>query len=163
MNLQQIGLGGGCHWCTEAVFESLKGVKQVTQGFIGSIGAYHSFSEAIIITFNPDIISLKDIIHIHLITHKSMANHSFRKKYRSAIYYFENTQQQNIKQTLAEFQPKFEAPIITLTLPFREFLPSRDELLHYYKKNPKKPFCKKYILPKLEVLKEKHGQHVIPN
>jgi len=160
MQIQKVGFGGGCHWCTEAVFESLKGVKKVEQGFIKSVDEQAFFSEAVIVHFDSKIILLQDLIEIHLQTHQSTSNHSFRKKYRSAVYYFENIDKNNIIQILDNLQSSFEAKIITLTLPFQEFLPSRDESLHYYKKNPQKPFCKKYILPKLEVLKKKHGQYV---
>ena len=63
--LTQIGFGGGCHWCTEAVFASLKGVDRVEQGWIASYGDAESFSEAVIVTFNEEQIPLKDLIQIH--------------------------------------------------------------------------------------------------
>ena len=55
--LDKIGLGGGCHWCTEAVFQSLKGVHLVEQGYIASEGIAASFSEAVIVHYNPDTVS----------------------------------------------------------------------------------------------------------
>ena len=84
----KIAFGGGCHWCTEAVFQQLKGVIRVEQGFVASVNEYQSFSEAVIVHFNPSIIPLKILVEIHLYTHKSTSNHSMRSKYRSAIYYF---------------------------------------------------------------------------
>ncbi|RKN29908.1 peptide methionine sulfoxide reductase, partial [Aquimarina sp. AD1] len=98
----KIGLGGGCHWCTEAVFQSLKGITSVEQGYIKSTGNNNSFSEAVIIVFSPEIISLKDLIEIHLLTHKSTSNHSFREKYRSAIYYFKNEQKPIIETIIIQ-------------------------------------------------------------
>ena len=82
----KIGLGGGCHWCTEGVFESLLGVSKVNQGWIASSGENSDFSEAIEVYFDPVIISLSDLIEIHLYTHASRSNHSMRSKSRSASY-----------------------------------------------------------------------------
>jgi peptide-methionine (S)-S-oxide reductase len=65
----RIGLGGGCHWCTEGVFESLIGISKVNQGWIASSGEHFHFSEAIEVYFDPAIISLSDLIEIHLYTH----------------------------------------------------------------------------------------------
>lgn len=86
--IQKIGFGGGCHWCTEAVFQNLKGVNHVAQGWIASDENNTAFSEAVVVEFNPPKINLKTLIEIHLATHKSTSNHSMRKKYRSAIYVF---------------------------------------------------------------------------
>ena len=76
----KIGFGGGCHWCTEAVFQSLIGVETVEQGYIASEDDMTSFSEAIIVHFNQEEITLKALIEIHLFTHKSTSNHSMRSK-----------------------------------------------------------------------------------
>ncbi|EZH72741.1 peptide methionine sulfoxide reductase [Aquimarina atlantica] len=156
MNFQKIGLGGGCHWCTEAVFQSLKGVVKVEQGYIRSHKENAYFSEAILVHFDSEIILLKDLIEIHLHTHKSTSNHSFREKYRSAVYYFEENEKQVIKAILKKLQKEFDNEIITQALIFKEFKSSRVELLNYYSRNPKKPFCRKYIHPKLEILRKKY-------
>lgn len=157
-NQTRIGLGGGCHWCTEAVFQSLKGVLRVEQGFISSFDKNSSFSEAVMVNFDSNTIDLKDLIEIHLHTHKSTSNHSFRKKYRSAIYYFETNQREEIQKHLNLLQLDFEGKIITQNLEFNKFESSRTELLNYYQNNPEKPFCKRYIHPKLELLKNKYAK-----
>lgn len=150
--LSKIGLGGGCHWCTEAVFQSLKGVQNVQQGYISSIVPNQYFSEAILVTFDEELISLKVLIHIHLLTHNSTSNHSFRKKYRSAIYYTNASQKLNCSYVLKELQNEFERSIITQVLPYSQFKSSREELLNYYLKDKEKPFCRSYIAPKLKLL-----------
>ncbi len=98
--MKKIAFGGGCHWCTEAIFESLCGVNKVDQGWVNAT-----------------------------------SNRSFREKYRSAIYTF-SKEQKNISQMI--LQEKF---------------------LHYYKSNPQKPFCKRYIAPKLQFLLERYGDY----
>jgi len=95
MELTKVAFGGGCYWCTEAVFQSLIGVEKVAQGFISSEGKNDSFSEAVIVYFNEKI-TLKTLIEIHLHTHKSTKEHSMRTKYRSAIYYFTKEQKKKV-------------------------------------------------------------------
>ena len=148
----KIGLGGGCHWCTEAVFLSLLGVIDVRQGWIASEGEAFAFSEAVIVEFDPVKIPLEILIEIHLNTHKSTSNHSMRKKYRSAVYYFEKEQNQRIQTILEELQSKFDQQLITQILPYAGFKPSGDDMVNYYYKNPKKPFCDTFIKPKLRLL-----------
>ncbi len=112
---QKIGFGGGCHWCTEAVFQQLNGVTKVAQGYISSFDKNDYFSEAVIVSYDPQIINLKDLIEIHLHTHNSTSNHSFRKKYRSAVYYFKENEKQYeyIEHVLCELQKDFDTAIIT--------------------------------------------------
>ncbi|SDL44156.1 peptide-methionine (S)-S-oxide reductase [Salinimicrobium catena] len=149
----KIGLGGGCHWCTEAVFQAVKGVENVEQGYIASEGDAREFSEAVIVHFHPEIVSSEDLIRIHLHTHNSTSDHSFRKKYRSAVYYFSSEDEKVVKKILEKLQPEFEKKIITEVLPFKEFKPSRESLQNYYRKNPDAPFCKRFIEPKLKKVK----------
>jgi len=60
--IHKIAFGGGCHWCTEAVYKSLKGIISVEQGFVASDGEESSFSEAVIVSYEPSDISLEDLI-----------------------------------------------------------------------------------------------------
>ncbi|MGJ8551149.1 peptide-methionine (S)-S-oxide reductase [Winogradskyella wichelsiae] len=156
----KIAFGGGCHWCTEAVFQSLKGVSNVEQGFIASHDENSSFSEAVILYYDADIISLQVLIEIHLRTHKSTSTHSMREKYRSAIYSFSGTQKIESETILKKFQPIFKNKLITKVYPFSAFKASRKAIQNYYQKNPKKPFCERFINPKLKLLLIDFSNHV---
>ena len=156
----KIALGGGCHWCTEAVFQSLKGVEKVEQGYVSSVGENHEFSEAVVVHFNAEEITLKTLIEIHLHTHKSNSNHSMRKKYRSAVYAFSSEQENNSKEIIENLQKDFDDKIITKVFPFLEFKASREAIQNYYQKNPNKPFCETFINPKLQLLLDKFSNHV---
>ncbi|MCK0123752.1 peptide-methionine (S)-S-oxide reductase [Gelidibacter sp. F2691] len=162
MNSQtsKIGFGGGCHWCTEAIFQSLKGVTLVEQGFVSSTKADNGLSEAVIVHFNVKCVRLNTLIEIHLLTHKSKSDHSMRGKYRSAVYTFNTAQQKRVVQLMDEFQKGQDHKFITRVLPFQFFEPSREDITNYYYKNPKKPFCETYINPKLKVLLEKFSEVV---
>ena len=153
-NTEKIGLGGGCHWCTEAVFQSLKGVLLVEQGFIASTDEFSTFSEAVIVTFNPEMISLDVLIEIHLLTHKSTKNHSMRVKYRSAIYTFSIEQKTNVRDVLNTLNGQYRGELVTLVLSFCEFKASLEAFTNYYYSNPEKPFCETFINPKLKMLLE---------
>lgn len=159
MELTKIAFGGGCYWCTEAVFQSLIGVEKVAQGFISSKGKNDSFSEAVIVYFNENI-ALKTLIEIHLHTHKSTVKHSMRNKYRSAIYYFTEGQEKESQHVLTTLQIDFDTQIITQILPFKDFKPSIEASQNYYIKNSQKPFCKKYIHPKLALILREFSSHV---
>jgi len=157
----KIALGGGCHWCTEAVFQSLRGVQKVHQGYLASDDKYQLFSEGISIEYLENEISLKTILRVHLLTHKSTSNHSRRNTYRSAIYTFSDFQQKEVQQLLNELQKEFKNLIITKVLSYQKFKASREQIQNYYKKNPEKPFCKKYIDPKLKLLQKEFANFVI--
>ncbi|MFB9051551.1 peptide-methionine (S)-S-oxide reductase [Formosa undariae] len=156
----RIAFGGGCHWCTEAVFQSLKGVSLVEQGYIASTGDAASFSEAVIVHFNSLEISEAVLLEIHLHTHKSTSNHSRRETYRSAVYVFSEDQNARFSNLLNGFQKDFNYSLITKVYPFQEFKSSRDAIKNYYLQNPKKPFCQLYIVPKLTLLLERYAVYV---
>ena len=158
--MRRIGFGGGCHWCTEAVFQTLKGVIKVQQGFIAPKDDAENYSEAVLVSFDEDRITLQTLIEIHLRTHKSTSAHSMRKKYRSAIYALDRESAVESSKTLKLLQAQFAAPLITKVLQFEHFKSSEDRFLEYYKRNPKKPFCKTYIDPKLALLRKEFSQVV---
>lgn len=159
-NLEKIALGGGCHWCTEAVFQSLKGVRTVEQGYVSFKSGEESFSEAVIVHFKPLKISLERLIEVHLYTHQSTSNHSMRDKYRSAVYTYSELQYKEATNAIEKIQEDFDSKIITQVYPFRNFKASREELRDYYLKDPEKPFCKTFIAPKLKILLEKFSENL---
>ena len=146
--IQKIGFGGGCHWCTEAYFQSLIGVEKVEQGWISSDFPNESFSEAVIVHYNSNAIPLNILIAIHLHTHAATKKHSLREKYRSAVYAFdENTN--DIQQMIDYNQSDFEQPIITQAIIFKSFRLNSETQQNYYIKNKEGVFCERYISPKL--------------
>ncbi|MGW9686728.1 peptide-methionine (S)-S-oxide reductase [Flagellimonas sp. 2504JD1-5] len=157
MNISKIALGGGCHWCTEAVFLSLRGVQKVKQGFVSIKEEKNGFSEAVVITYDRTIISMMDLIQVHLHTHKSTSAHSFRNKYRSAIYVYSEEDFKQATSILNELQSDFEQELVTKVHYFAKFKPSEEQFHNYYYSNPEKPFCETYISPKLKTILSKFG------
>ena len=161
MTLKKIAFGGGCHWCTEAYFQALKGVEKVEQGWISAAYPNDSFSEAVVVHYNPTIISLKILISIHLHTHASTKDHSFREKYRSAVYIFEEKMEE-VQNFIDAFQVDFDEPIITKSLLFKEFKLNTEEQQDYFKKNKEGEFCTRYISPKLKLIEREYVDYFKP-
>lgn len=99
----RIAFGGGCHWCTEAVFQSLRGVEKVDQGCVASSVPNEALSEAVIVHFTPNLISLSNLIEVHLHTHQCTTSHALRHKYRSAVYAFDEEQAREAERLLTGF------------------------------------------------------------
>lgn len=157
------GFGGGCHWCTEAIFQSLRGVADVQQGWIASADAPGYFSEAVLVIFDPAVISMATLIAVHLHTHSSTSSHSMRIKYRSAVYVLNESEAIAAREAINAQQEDFESQIITEVLQFEEFRLNKQDYLNYYKNDPEKPFCRIYISPKLRAITERFGEYIVRN
>ncbi len=156
--MEKVGFGGGCHWCTEALFSHLRGVSKVEQGWISStLKEAESFSEAVIVYFDDTIVPLEVLVEVHLLTHSATSQHKMREKYRSAIYTFNEKQTKATEAIMIEKQKLFTKPLVTKIYPFKAFKLNDEKFLNYYEKNKEKPFCKTYIAPKLKMLMEKYG------
>ena len=157
MTQQRIGLGGGCYWCSEAVFQNLRGVSDVAQGFIISQPPHDSPAEAVLVDFDPARISLANLIEIHLRTHASTSGHSLRKKYRSAIYVLDAQQERNAEAILGKLQDDFGNQLVTRVLPFAGFEHSDEQYHNYYANHAGNQFCRRYIDPKLATLRREYA------
>jgi len=156
----KIGFGGGCHWCTEAVFQALKGVVDVDQGFICSDAPADSWSEAVVVHYDPAVIDLFILMEVHSRTHAATKRHSMRSKYRSAIYAFDEDQAKTAASNLRSLQKEFDEPLVTEVLTFRDFKASDERFHDYYLSNPDRPFCKTYIDPKLDLIRRNFASQV---
>ncbi|MGB6318174.1 MAG: peptide-methionine (S)-S-oxide reductase [Litorimonas sp.] len=159
-NMQTIAFGGGCHWCTEAVFQSLRGVSHVEQGFARSDPPHDSWSEAARVSFDAAVIPLSVLTDIHLRTHASTAAHSMRGKYRSAVYVTDDGTE--ARAVLDSLQAGFDAPLVTQVLPLRDFRLSDARFRNYYATDPERPFCRTYIDPKLAMLRREFSDYSRP-
>ncbi|MDG1781085.1 MAG: peptide-methionine (S)-S-oxide reductase [Flavobacteriales bacterium] len=156
----KLALGGGCHWCTEAVFQSLRGVGNVQQGWAKSVAPHDDWSEAVKLVVDLAVIPLETLLEIHLRTHSSMSSHSMRDKYRSAIYFVDDRAEEVLKAELHHLQAGFPQPIITEVLRLEGFKINEPAFLDYYKTDPTRPFCQTFIEPKLQMLRDKFKQNV---
>ena len=142
------------------MFDSLRGVQHVQQGYVRSKPPAHADSEAVLVDFDCDVISLQVLVEVHLRTHSSGSSHVLRNKYRSAVYTFDAQQMVECKQMLSDMQSQFNHQLVTLVLPFVSFTESQPRYQKYYATNPDRPFCNTRIEPKLALLRRDYSQFV---
>ncbi len=165
-----VTLGGGCFWCIEAIFEELEGVEQVESGYSGGWVSNPTYqqvctgktghAEAVQITFDPKIISLKDILDVFFTVHDpSTPNRQgadVGTQYRSVIFYRNQEQKTTAEQAAREIQSAklWEAPIVTEIVPFQDFYKAEDYHQEYFKRNPGQAYCRIVIDPKIKKFRE---------
>lgn len=160
--MNRIGFGGGCHWCTEGVFQALRGVIQVDQGFIQSEAPSDAWAEGVVVTFDPSIIGLETLAEVHLRTHSANGTYSPGGRYRSAIYTVEGNQHDAVARTIARFAADSGEAARTMVLPLSGFRPSDARYQNYYRTDPDRPFCRRYIDPKLAYIRRHFADIAIP-
>ena len=162
--------GSGCFWCTEAVFQQLKGVEKVVSGYSGGTVKNPKYgqvcegttghAEVIQVTFDPRVVSYADLLEVFWKTHDpttlNRQGPDFGTQYRSVVFYHDEEQKklaQHYKEKL-EAEHIFDKPIVTEIVPFKEFYPA--ELYHqnYFATNPKDGYCQAVLQPKLEKFKK---------
>lgn len=153
-----IGMGGGCHWCTEAVFAQLRGVASVEQGWIASVAPDDAPSEAVRLAFEPNAVPLDVLIEVHLRTHAATSDHAMRTKYRSAVYVTGDEQGGAAEAALSRLQAGFGRPLVTRVLPLVRFEASPSAYRDYHATRPDAPFCRTHIDPKLAAMRERWGR-----
>lgn len=155
--------GGGCFWCTEAIFKQLTGVIQVSSGYSGGHVEnpdYHQVcsgttghAEVVQITFDPALISYADLLRFHLASHDpttlNRQGADQGTQYRSVIFYHDENQAAEATQIIAAMQTMFAAPIVTEVQPFRAFYKAEAYHQDYFARNPDAGYCRMVIAPKL--------------
>lgn len=175
-NLETAVFGGGCFWCTEAIFTRLKGVVSVESGYAGGHTINPTYeqvsagdtghAEAIEIKFNPSVIKFTDLLNVFFATHDpttlNRQGNDAGTQYRSAIFYTSDQQHDEalgyIKKLEEEgvfFSEGAEARIVTEIKPIDKFWPAESYHRRYYDQNQNKPYCQLVIRPKVAKLREK--------
>ncbi|MEN3323098.1 peptide-methionine (S)-S-oxide reductase MsrA [Mariniflexile soesokkakense] len=167
--MQQATLGGGCFWCTEAVFQELKGVEKVVSGYSGGNVPGHptyreicsgltGHAEVIQITFDGDIISYEDILFIFMATHDpTTLNRQGADKgtqYRSVIYFHDENQKKIAEAVVQKAAEYYDDPIVTEISPLSIFYKAEDNHQNYYRNNKEQGYCNFVIMPKLSKLRK---------
>ncbi len=161
--MAKLGFGGGCHWCTEGVFQALRGVAQVDQGFVQADALADTWAEGVIVTFDPLVIGLATLCEVHFRTHSATRARSPRGRYRSAIYTFEDSQRHEAELAIARFADESGKTVHTLVLPLRGFRASDERYQNYYRTDPSRPFCRRYIDPKLDFIRRHFSEVALPD
>jgi peptide-methionine (S)-S-oxide reductase len=160
--------GGGCFWCTEAVFDELRGVHSVVSGYAGGTTKNPTYeqvcmgntghAEVIGIEFDPAEISFRDLLTVFFAAHDpttlNRQGNDVGTQYRSAIFYADDAQKAQAAAFIKELEEAgtFKNPIVTTLEPLAEFYPAEDYHQKFYANNPYQPYCQYMIPPKLSKL-----------
>ncbi len=171
-NLQVATVGGGCFWCTEAVFQEVKGVEKVVSGYTGGnapgkptyrevCSGLTGHAEVIQITFDAEMISYEDILVIFMTTHDpttlNRQGADRGTQYRSVIYYHDDAQKEVAEIVVKEVAPYYESPIVTEISPLGIFYEAEEYHQDYYRNNQEQGYCSFVITPKLAKLRKLHA------
>jgi peptide-methionine (S)-S-oxide reductase len=163
-------LGGGCFWCTEAVFQLIRGVKKVDPGYAGGDlpnPTYEQVStgrtghvEVANIIFDPDVISFREILEIFFGTHdptqRDRQGADVGTQYRSIIFYRSQEQKATAEKLIAELTAEkvYDKPIVTDVESLKAFYPAETYHKDYFMKHPREPYCQAVIAPKIAKLQK---------
>jgi peptide-methionine (S)-S-oxide reductase len=165
MSSEVATLAGGCFWCLEAVYDELSGVTDVVSGYSGGhvpnpsyeqvCGRRTGHAEVVQVTFDPDVISFRDVLRVFFTTHdpttKDRQGNDVGPQYRSAIFYRSPEQKAAAEEVIAELTQEglWPRPIVTEVTPFEAFYPAEDYHQEYFARNPYQGYCQAIIAPKV--------------
>lgn len=164
---------GGCFWCTEAVFEQVKGVKSVVSGYAGGdkpnptyqevAAGQTNYAESIQIYYDPEVITYKTLLEVFFASHDptqlNRQGPDIGKQYRSEIFYH-NAEQQDIAKAYMETlsnSGKYDEPIVTKLSALDKFYEAEDYHQNYYEHNPDNPYIINVARPKVEKFKKSYS------
>ena len=164
--------GGGCFWCTEAVFSEIKGVEKVVSGYTGGkapgkptyrevCSGLTGHAEVIQITFDPSLVSYEDLVIIFMTTHDpttlNRQGGDVGTQYRSVIFYHDEKQKDIAQKVVREIQSYYDHPIVTEISTMGVFYEAEDYHQNYYANNQNQGYCSFVITPKLSKLRKLHA------
>ena len=161
---EEIVLGGGCFWCTEAAFREVDGVKSVTSGYAGGHTENPSYREAcsgdtghaevVKIEYNEEKLGLNEILElffrIHDPTTKDRQGPDIGSQYRSIILYQDKKEKELVDAFIEENQGEYKNEIVTEVKELEKFYKAEDKHQDYFEKNPEDAYCRMHASPKIE-------------
>ncbi|MGM0932956.1 MAG: peptide-methionine (S)-S-oxide reductase MsrA [Bacteroidota bacterium] len=169
-SLETANLAGGCFWCTEAVFQRVRGVESVIPGFTGGkiknpayreiITGRTGHAEAIQVSFDPEKISFRELLLIFFGTHDpttlNRQQNDVGTQYRSAVFYHSEEQKNTAFEVIQELENEkvFQNKIVTEITPASNFYAAEEEHKDYYDQHRQQPYCQYIIDPKIEKLRK---------
>ncbi|HLG11800.1 MAG TPA: peptide-methionine (S)-S-oxide reductase MsrA [Dehalococcoidia bacterium] len=173
MTEQIATFAGGCFWCTEAVFQKLRGVSKVVPGYTGGHVANPTYNdvcagttghaEAIQVYFDPDVISYETLLEVFFQLHDpttlNRQDADVGTQYRSAIYYENELQREAIEEAIAKVNEAgmYADPVVTEVSPLSQFYVAEDYHQNFYEDNKTYPYCAIVINQKIAKLYKNFG------
>jgi len=165
-------LGGGCFWCTEAVFQDLRGVEQVQSGYSGGhvpnptyeevCGKGTGHAEVIQVTFDPSVVTFRELLEVFFTVHNPTTPNrqgaDVGPQYRSAIFFHSPEQKEVAQEVIRDVNERqlWGAPVVTEVAEFAEFYPAESYHDDYFRRNPYQGYCQVVIAPKVSKFRKQY-------
>lgn len=174
--MEKATFGGGCFWCTEAVFDRIEGVESVVSGYTGGhvpnptyeqvCGGDTGHAEVVQLTFDSSVITYQEILEIFFGTHDPTTDdrqgNDVGPQYRSIIFAHDDEQERIAREVIASLNSEevFEAPIVTQVERLYTFWRAEDGHQEFFAQNTEQPYCVFVIAPKVTKLREKYAHRL---
>jgi peptide-methionine (S)-S-oxide reductase len=178
-NLETATLAAGCFWCVEAIFDDLRGVKDVVSGYSGGHKENPTYrevcsettghAEVVQIRFDPQEISFKEILQVFFTVHDpttlNRQGNDIGSSYRSAIFYHSDEQKRVAEEVIKEITNEgiYDNSIVTEVTAFDKFYPAEDYHQEYFANNPTQPYCAAVVSPKVAKFRQKYVNRLKSN
>jgi len=174
--MKTVVFGGGCFWCTEAIFQMLKGVSKVEPGYAGGAMDNPSYeqvsagntghAEVIRVTYDPAVISYDDLLTVFFGSHEPTTpdrqGNDVGEQYRSVIFFQTEEEKQEARAKIQEINESLKdgTRVVTQLEPLQKFFPAEDYHRNYFRQNASAPYCQLIIEPKIEKVKKRFAELV---
>lgn len=166
---EQIVLGGGCFWCTEAVFDLVEGVIRATPGYAGGwtddpgydevCRGNTGHAEVVSVEYDPERVSLEELLDIFFASHDpttlNRQGADVGTRYRSIILYTSEEQKAEVVAFLEKLNGEYNMPVVTEVDALERFYPAEEHHQRYYEKNPGQGYCRAVVAPKVDKIRKK--------
>lgn len=175
-DLETATLAAGCFWCVEAVFDDLRGVKDVVSGYSGGHKDNPTYqevcsestghAEVVQIKFDPNELSYRDLLRVFFTVHDptqlNRQGNDIGTSYRSAIFFRNEEQRRVAEEVIAEITAEgiYDDPIVTQVRSFDKFWPAEDYHQEYFVNNPNQPYCAAVVAPKVAKFRKKFADRL---
>jgi len=173
-NTETAVLGGGCFWCTEAVYLEVKGITSVESGYTGGQAEAPTYeqvcsgatghAEVVKLQFDPDVIGYRDLLEIFFTIHDpttlNRQGNDVGTQYRSVIYHQSPQQEATARQVMAEMAHVWDAPIVTELAPAQTFYKAEDYHQDYFRQHPLQGYCAFVVAPKVDKFRKMYAQRL---
>jgi len=165
-------LGGGCFWCTEAVFQDLRGVERVQSGYSGGhvrnptyeevCGKRTGHAEVVQVTFDPSVVTFRELLEVFFTVHDPTTPNrqgaDVGPQYRSAVFYHSPEQKAVAEEVIRDVNERqlWGAPVVTEVAEFTEFFPAESYHDDYFRRNPYQGYCQVVIAPKVSKFRKQY-------
>jgi peptide-methionine (S)-S-oxide reductase len=163
-------LGGGCFWCLEAVFEQLRGVHRVVSGYAGGrtpdptyeqvCSGATGHAEVVQVAFDPGVLPFRDLLEVFFTVHdpttRDRQGADVGTQYRSIVLWHSEEQRRGAEEVMRELAAKglYPDPIVTELAPLGAFTPAEEHHQGYFRRNPRQPYCRAVVAPKVGKLRQ---------